>query len=259
MSRFTFGAASNTWPVWTPDGLRLAFASDRAKRNVGNIYWQRADGTGEVQRLTESNNRQRPSSWHPEGKLLAFSEQNPQTGRDVMILPLEGNEAAGWKPGKPFPFLNGPGNEWQAQFSPEGRWIAYASDESGRFEVYVRPFPGPGGKCQISANGGLWPMWSPKGRELFYEEVSDSKIMVAAYTASGSAFQAEKPRPWASNSVPLLQGFGVPFDVSPDGKRLGVLLKTPDQSQAEAKEDKVTFFFNFLDELRRIVPPAGKR
>ena len=174
-----------------------------------------------------------------------------------MILPMEGSEAGGWKPGKPFVFLNGPRNEAFAQFSPDGRWIAYVSDESGRFEVYVRPFPGPGGKWQISTNGGFWPIWSPKGRELFYEEVSDSKIMVAAYTASGSAFQAEKPRPWASNSVPLLQGFGVPFDVSPDGKRLAVLLKAPDQAQV-AKEDHLTFLFNFTDELRRIAP-TGKR
>ena len=259
-SRFTFGAAyNNSRPVSTPDGLRLAFASDRGGRGVPNIYWQRADGTGEVQRLTESGNTQRPGSWHPNGKFLAFTETNPQGTFDIMILPVEGSEAGGWKSGKPFPFLNGPSNEGQAQFSPDGRWIAYTSDESGRFEVYVRPFPGPGGKWQISANGGLWPVWSPKGKELFYEEVSDSKIMVAAYTASGSAFQAEKPRPWASNSMPLVQSSGLPFDVSPDGKRLAVLLKTPDPSQTAAKEDKITFFFNFPDELRRIIPPAGKR
>ena len=100
------------------------------------------------------------------------------------------------------------------------------SDESGRFEVYVRSFPGPGGRWQISTNGGLWPSWSPKGKELFYEEVSSSRIMVAAYAASGGEFQPEKPRPWVSNSVPLLQGADRPLDVSPDGKRLAVLLES---------------------------------
>jgi Tol biopolymer transport system component len=212
-SRLTFGAASNSRPVWTPDGLRIAFSSDRAKRNV-----------------------------------------------DVMILPMEGSETAGWKPGKPFAFLNGPRNEGLAQFSPDGRWIAYVSDETGRFEVYVRPFPGPGGKWQISTNGGLWPMWSPKGGELLYEEVRDSRIMLAAYTASGSSFQAEKPRPWASNSVSLVLNEigGTPFDVSPDGKRLAVLLKAPDQTETATREDHLTFLFNFTDELRRRVP-QGKR
>jgi len=257
-SRLTFGAPLNVRPVWTPDGLRLAFASYRTKRGVANNYWQHADGTGEVQRLSESDNPQGPSSWHPSGKFLAFTEENPQTALDIMVLPMEGSEAGGWKPGKPFAFLNSPNNETTPMFSPDGRWIAYVSDESGRFEVYVRSFPGPGGRWQISTNGGLWPSWSPKGKELFYEEVSGSRIMVAAYAASGGEFQPEKPRPWVSNSVPLLQGADRPLDVSPDGKRLAVLLKAPDQSQTRAKEDRITFFFNFTDELRRIAPTGTR-
>jgi serine/threonine-protein kinase len=256
--------------IWTPDGLRIAFTSDRAKSGFANIYWQRADGTGEVQRLTEADNPQTPSSWHPSGRLLAFTETNPQTAYDIMILPMEGSEAGGWKPGKPFVFLNGPRNEAFAQFSPDGRWIAYVSDETGRSEIYVRPFPGPGGKWQISTNGGPWPRWSPKGKELFFwtgggragpterERAQDEKIMVAAYTASGGAFQPEKPRAWSPVSLPFPQSAGAPFDVSPDVKRLAVLLKASDQAQAAAKEDKITFFFNFTDELRRLVP-AGKR
>jgi serine/threonine-protein kinase len=152
--RFTFGPRFNFRPIWTPDGLRLAFASDRAKRGVTNIYWQRADGTGEVQRLTESTNAQLPNSWHPNGKFLAFTEENPQTAFDMMVLPMEGSEGAGWKPGKPFVFLNGPSNEGLAQFSPDGRWIAYVSDETGRFEIYVRPFPGPGERGRFLRTAG---------------------------------------------------------------------------------------------------------
>ena len=132
------------------------------------------------------------------------------------------------------------------------------SDESGRFEVYVRPFPGGLAKWQISTNGGLWPSWSPQGKELFYEEVSNSRIMVAAYRVSGGEFQPEKPRPWASVPVPLLQGVGPPLDSSLDGKRFAVLLKAPDQSQTAAKEDNIMFLFNFPDELRRIAPTGGK-
>ena len=138
----------------------------------------------------------------------------------------------------------------------------HVSDESGRFEVYLRPFPGPGGKWQVSTNGGLWPIWSPKGGELFYEQTSDSKIMVAAYKASGSTFQPNKPRPWISDSValaPLTQSAGSPFDVTPDEKRVAVLLKPPDQSQTPVKEDRITFFFNFIDEPRRLAPTEKRK
>jgi serine/threonine-protein kinase len=259
MLRFTLGTGGNERPVWTPDGLRLAFASDRAERDVPNIYWQRADGTGEVQRLTKGNNPQRPNSWHPNGKFLAFAETNPQMGFDIMILPMEGSEAAGWKPGKPFAFLNSASNEGRPMFSPDGRWLAYWSDESGRPEVYVRPFPGPGAKRLISTNGGNYPTWSPNGKELFYQD-EDGNVMVAACAASGSMFQAEKPRAWSAVFVSLLPRTigGLNFDVNPDGKRLAVLLKAPDQSQAASKEDKITFYLNFTDELRRIATPAKR-
>jgi serine/threonine-protein kinase len=227
-----------------------------------NIYWRRADGAGEVQRLTESNNSQFATSWHPNGKFLAFTDGNPQTGDDIMILPVEGSEVAGWKPGKPFAFLNSTSDEGMARFSPDGRWLAYQSNESGRKEIYVRPFPGPGGRWQISTNGGISPVWSPKGKEVFYEEPEESKIMVAAYTASEGAFQPEKPRPWSSASVPLVSVPPLPggrhFDVSLDGRRLAVLLKTSDQAQAAANGDHLTFLLNFTDELRRIAPPTRK-
>ena len=249
MSRLTLGGGGS--PVWTPDGLRIAFVSAN-----GGIYWQRADGAGEVQRLTESNNGQFPKSWHPSGKFLAFEEYHPATGAlYIMILPMEGSETAGWKPGKPFAFLNSPSNERWPMFSSDGRWLAYSSEESGTMQVYVRPFPGPGGKWQISTNGGYYPTWSSNGKELFYQD-EGGKIMVVGYTASGSAFQAEKPRVWSPVSVPL-SDYNRSMDVGPDGKRLAVVLPAP-EAQAAAKGDHITFFFNFTDELRRIAPPARK-
>ena len=105
-----------------------------------NLYWERSDGSGEVQRLTDSKNSQYPASWHPSGKFLVFVELSQQTGNDLMILPMEGDEASGWRPGKPTVFLNSPFTETYPMFSPDGRWLAYASDESGRNEVYVGPF-----------------------------------------------------------------------------------------------------------------------
>ena len=130
MSRLTFDPAEDRRPIWTPDGRRITFRSVRDKA-PGNLFWQRSDGTGEIQRLTRSENSQNPFSWHPGGKLLAFIENRPQTGWDILILPMDGNEAAGWRPGAPTIFLESPFTEDSPAFSPDGRWIAYQSNESG--------------------------------------------------------------------------------------------------------------------------------
>src|SRR5205823_10477928 len=133
-----FDPGLDTHSVWTPDGRRIAFDSQRADKSTSNIYWQRADGTGEIQRLTASKNLQNPISFHPSGKFLAFDESTPNNRMDIMILPIEGNESIGWKPGKPYAFLSTPYDEVEPAFSPDGRWMAYQSNESGSYEVYVR-------------------------------------------------------------------------------------------------------------------------
>ena len=144
LTRLTSGPAPDQRPVWTPDSRRIAFASPRADTLTPNLYWQRADGTGDAERLTESTNAQQPSSWHPSGRFLAFEETTTDTKVDVMILPLEGDDASGWKPGTAHRVLEWAYVEFDPMFSPDGRWLAYASVESGHPEVYVRPFPGPG-------------------------------------------------------------------------------------------------------------------
>jgi Tol biopolymer transport system component len=256
LSRLTFDPTNDTRPVWTPDGRRIAFSSERAEKGIRNLYWQRADGTGEAERITVSNNHQWPGSWHPSGKFLAFSEiVRPKSSPDIMILPMEGSEASGWKPGKPTVFLNSPSVQNTPEFSPDGRWLAYMSNESGRFEVYVRPFPGPGGRWQVSTEGGKYPMWSRSHPEIFYSAL-DQRIMVAPYTLDGNSFRAEKPRRWSEG---LFTGRPTSFffDLHPDGKRFALIKAT--EGPPEVQPDKVVFILNFFDYLRRIAPPNGAK
>jgi len=191
-----------------------------------------------------------PFSWRPDGKVLTFDQLNPDTSWDIMTLAVGGDEKSGWKVGEPEPFLNTPFSERSPAFSPDGRWLAYTSDESRNFEVYVRPFPGPGGKWQISTGGGDFPRWSRNGKELLYC-AGDNRIMVAKYATSGDSFHADRPQIWSPGQFNC-NGFVPEFDLHPDGKRLAVL-KASGTGEV-LKGDKVSFIFNFFDELRRKVP-----
>jgi serine/threonine-protein kinase len=245
-TRLTFDPADDRRPAWTPDGRRIAFCSPRVGGRR-NLYWQRADGSGEAERLTDGANDQNYLAWHPSGRLLAFTEVNPRTGADLMVLEIEGGEASGFKPRQPEPFLNGPARESEPAFSSDGRWLAYLSNESGRDELYVRPFPGPGGKWQVSTSGASAPVWSRSRQELFYL-APDQRIMLVSYSVAGGSFRPEKPRAWSEARVG--RGSYRYIDLHPDGQRFAVL-KGPDAA-AESKRDKVVFVFGFHDELRRL-------
>ena len=257
LTQLTFDAAEDRNPVWTPDGRRIVFASDRAKANVYNIYWVNADGTGEVARLTDSPNAQKPLSWHPSGKFLAFHEAGAAAA-DLMILPMEGDSAHGWKAGAPTLFLSTPANEAAPMFSPDGRFIAYTSTEGGsNYEIYVRPFPGPGGKWRVSTTGGTYPVWSAATHELLFANYLDptpSKIMAAPYTVVGDSFQIETPKVWSPTSVQKLSTTNWAYDLHPDGKRIAAAAVT---DQSNTVQDKVVFFFNFSEYLAKIAP--GKK
>ncbi len=241
---------SNGFPIWTPDGQRITYSSQE-NGGIVNLWWIRADGGGNAQRLTQSKNIEYARSWRPDGKVLAFRQSNPGTILDILTLSIEGDEQSGWKPGEPKPFLNTPALEEEPAFSPDGHWIAYISNESGNDQVYVRPFPGPGGKWQISTGGGRFPKWSRNGKDLFYR-TEDSRIMVATYSASGDSFRADKPQLWSPGQFTNFVGGISNFDLHPDGKRFAVL-KTAGAEQS-AGASKVNFIFNFSDELRRRVP-----
>jgi Tol biopolymer transport system component len=205
--------------------------------------------------LLESKNELRPYSFSPDGKRLAFAG-GADMGFDLSTLPLDLSDPEHPKPGKPEGFLRTPFNEYEPAFSPDGRWIAYSSDESSRMEVYVLPFPsGPGGKWQISNAGGGRPIWSRSGRELFFE-TPENRIMVAAYTAKGDSFASEKPRLWSGVQI---NDPGTSFwnlDLDPDGKRF-VVFPRPQDTREQKGSVHVTVLLNFFDELRRRVP-TGK-
>jgi serine/threonine-protein kinase len=245
-TRLTFGPSFDLRPVWTPDGQRVVFGSGRSGLPVTNLFWQRADGSRDAQRLTESTSNQLPGSWHPNGKVLAFQEENPKTGADIKILTVEGDEASGWKPGRATDFLNSPSNETYPQFSPNGQWIAYVSNESGQNEVYVQRYPSAVGKRQISTGGGSYPIWSRARPELFYLSTS-LQIMVASYTAEGDSFNASKAQAWWSGRILGRQGA---YALHPDGNRFAVAIA----QDVASKQDHFVFVSNFFDELRRLAP-----
>ena len=253
MTRLTFTQA-NLFPVWTPDGRHIVFRSQAPGRF--SLWWIRADGAGEAQLLLEGKNIVLPYSFSPDGKRLTFEERAVDTGFDLWTLPLDVTDAEHPKPGKPELFLGTPFDEAQPAFSPDGRWIAYSSDESSRSEVYMRPFPGPGGKWQISTGGGAHPIWSRNGRELFYQ-APDTRIMVTTYTAQADSFAANKPRLWSDTQI-LDPSGGGPWNLAlaPDGKRFAVFPR-PDATGEQKGSVHVTVLLNFFDELRRRVP-AGK-
>src|SRR5262249_2478072 len=152
--------------------------------------WRFADGSGPEEHLFTGAGLPRTGIFTPDGRTLIYTQSSPQTGSDLWVLPLEGNPDAR----KPRVFLQTPFTEAAPQLSPDGRWVAYVSNESGRPEIYVRPFPGPGGKWQISTEGGQSPAWSPKGNELFYRTGRSNENLMAVDIQTQPTFSAGKPR-----------------------------------------------------------------
>jgi serine/threonine protein kinase/Tol biopolymer transport system component len=266
LTRFTFDGSSNTAPTWTPDGNRIMFASN--KEGPQDLFWQLADGGGGLERLATSKFTQVPMSSSPDGQLLAFIEITPDMGYDIWVLrlddpsqgpgqvPLPGSgqasSADSRQDRKGQPFLRTPYNESAPRFSPDGRWLAYISDESGRYEIYVQPYPGPGGKWQISTEGGTEPVWNPSGRELFYR--SGDKMMAVDISAQ-PGFSAGRPRMLFEGQYVPTPATAPNYDVSPDGQRF--LMLKPVES-AVAAPTQINVVLNWFEELKQKVPTGRK-
>jgi Tol biopolymer transport system component/predicted Ser/Thr protein kinase len=207
-SRFTFRPEEDRlYEIWSPDGARVVFASSR--QGVNNLYQKPANGSGSEEALLQSTENKYPASWSPDGRFILYDSS--QNNGDLMVLPLNGER-------KPFPFLSTPFNEMQGTFSPDGEWVAYQSNESGRFEIYVRPFPGPAGQWQISTGGGTSPRWRADGKELYYL-APDNKLMAAAIVVQGATFTPGTPV--ALFQTHIVQSFRRQnYDVARDGRFL---------------------------------------
>jgi Tol biopolymer transport system component len=184
LTRLTFDAAVDANPVWAPDGTRIAFASTRA--GVFDLYVKPSNGAGAEAPVLASPYRKIPQAWSRDGRWLLYHEDAPTTGRDLWALDLSAPAAA------PRVVAHTPADELLAKFSPDGRWVAYQTNESGRFEVVVQPFPDAGGRWQVSTAGGVSPRWRADGTELYFL-APDATLMAAPVTAAGATFAAGPP------------------------------------------------------------------
>ena len=236
LRRFTFDPVFEQFPVWTPNGQHVVFNTSRRE-----IFQQQADGAGAPELLRQASAQRYPNSITPDGTTLIFREDSQTTGHDVMTLSLEGEASAQ-------PLIQTRFDEQNGEISPDGRWLAYQSNESGSYEIYVRPFPDvSGGRWQVSNGGGREPLWARNGRELFY--VSERGALMTATVDGGAAFTSGVPtelftgRFFFSNSINL----GRTYDVAPDGRFLMIKPEVGSPPHLVVAQ-------NWLAELERLVP-----
>jgi serine/threonine-protein kinase len=242
LTRLTFDPELNRGVVWSPDGRRVAFSAVRDGSE--NVYWQPADGTGVLEALTREQRGAFPNSFSPDGKRLVFSQPPGTPPRDLGVVALDGDRKAELIVKSTF-------NEANGEISPDGRWLAYQSNESGRDEIYVRPFPDvTSGRWQVSNGGGTRPLWARNGRELFYYLEPGTVITVPI--ESGATFVAGTPnKALAGAYVAPLEGRT--YDVSLDGRRF-LMLKNAETTNQTATTPRIIVVQNWFEELKRRVP-----
>ncbi len=209
-------------PVWTPDSRRIAYRATRG--GYRNIYWRAADGSGEEERLTTSDRLHTPTSFSHDGQFLLFAEVSPETANDIWIIGTDPQQRTARA------LMTTKFSERSPQVSPDGKWLAYASDESGRTEIYVSPFPGPGGKTAISTQGGREPRWSRNGDEVFYRQ---SDAVMAVKVTTGSRLIASSPRVLFEGHYQISDTSSPGFDVAADGRFLMIQPTVAEQPATE--------------------------
>ena len=241
LDRFTVDPASNPLAAWSPDGKLIAFGSDRF--GPTSLFLQPADRSREPLRLLEADRIQMPLTFTPDGRLL-FSEEVPKRGRDIQALSLDGSRRVK-------SIVHSPGQDGTAEVSPDGRWVADDSNESGQFEVYVRPYPDADlARWQVSVDGGRQPLWSREGRELFYRDFSGAVMSVPVILTPD--FSSGQP-------VKTLDGSGYSgagqflsartYDLSLDGRRFLMLKRA-----GSGTTGSLVVVLNWFEELKRLVP-----
>ncbi len=236
-SRLTFDPGDDRFPLWSPDGSRIAWQAYRD--GAWQIYQKLASGIGPEELLLKSEARVVSDSWSPDGRHLTYTQGDPKTKNDLWVLPLTGER-------KPFLFLQTPFDERGGRLSPDGRWIAYESDDQGRYEISVQPFPASGGKWQISTTGGIHPRWRADGKELYF--ISNDNKLMAAEVKPGSGFEAGVPKtlfdlaPLRVSNSPFSSG----YSVSAAGERF--LFVTQGQEVANLQ---YTVVVNWLAEAKK--------
>ena len=242
-TQLTFDPAVDIYPIWTPDGQRIVFSSGRA--GARNLFWQPADGTGQAEQLTSSPLLQSPWTWSGDTTSLVLQENDPKTGWDLSLLATKGDR-------RTQKLINTESSETSAAISPSGEWIVYHSNDSGRNEVYVRPFPKVAdGMWKVSGEGGTDARWSPNGRQIFYLSL-DGRRMMAVPVTTERGFSSGR-------SKMLFEGeyhrtSGVPsYDVSPDGRRF-LMIKEGGVTDPLSVRQELIVVLNWLEELKARVP-----
>jgi Tol biopolymer transport system component len=242
-TRLTDNVADDVVPVWSPDGARIVFSSNR--KGTEDLYRKSAFAGGSEELLLATAHQKAATDWSSDGRFVLFESRDPKSGFDIWALPLDESG----KPGKPSPVVQTIFDEQKAQFSPDGNWIAYQSDESGRHEIYIGPFPGPRNKWPVSTNGGSQVRWRRDMKELFYIAL-DGRLMAVPIRVASNATPPEVGTPVALFAPPLggavqRADFRHQYMVSSDGQRFLVATAT------EGVNSPITIILNWK-------PPRGK-
>jgi Tol biopolymer transport system component len=246
LARITKDPGIDRFPVWSADGTRIAYSSSRGG-TIDNVFSQAADGTGESERLIEAQTAHSPQTFTPDGSQLVVREGGGGTG-SLKLLSLTGKRAI-------LPLIQPPGVEVNGEISPDGRWLAYQSNESGRVEIFVRPFPNVNSaKFLVSTDGGTHPLWARNGRELFYLTGTrpGGVAVMAVPIQPGATLTAGRPQKlFEGPYLATISTVARPYDVSAGGRFL--MIKDPSRDESSGPSSFV-ILLNFFDELKRLAP-----